>query len=797
MIPFPRFLMVMICVFFALSGINAQPQFSVSPQSLSFGTLYAGNSKTDSLVVSNTGNFSLDVYAITSSKPNFAVAPSEDITIPAFQNLKITIAYSPVVRGTDTAFIRFTHNATGSPDSIMVCGTAIDPQISLSADTLEMGETYLWMSDFDSVVVSNPSLDTLKITTVTSNSPLFTVLPLNYTLPPQTQKVFYIDFVPQLPAGEKSAIITFYNNTFSGQVYLNVRGRVLNPVFTANTSILNFDTLPYRTSKTKSFTVTNTGGSLLILESVYVIHDDFSIATTGSDSLYPNDTKTFTITLTPTTTGADSTELIFFHNALTSADTVLLVGFTIDTLRYRSFDANLLALDKDNKGAAGRAVLPKPDRAKFTYEIVNILPQAAVLNIDFTLFLDTARYTKPFTFPPSQVSLRDTSKKITSKWTVIFDSPLDSGATVTITAWARKAGVAKIKKHSWRKASAEVAGKRITQPPKTNILGLPLPNRINVLTEVFLKKGFDSPEGLLVGVKRTDSSSHYGWALFRDKKQALITLGKSLDKIHNGSPRGFDRMDPGKKAPLVGEKNVILRRLQNNRLLTNMMALKLNIAASDLGITPVDFGELTYNDGTDNPLVNGKTIRKIASLADTMMMGYYALDVASGTRKHFFADSSVFKNLDSTIDNINNAFEGPIDTNSFSKTLRIKGTRGLAEIPYLRPATTTSTRRTSGEQNATHPPTFMLRQNFPNPFNPMTTIRFQISATSIVTLKIYNILGQDVATLLNKSELEEGEHEVEFDASILPSGVYYYRITAASIDDERTYIAVKKMVLMR
>ncbi|MFN0157555.1 MAG: T9SS type A sorting domain-containing protein [Bacteroidota bacterium] len=72
------------------------------------------------------------------------------------------------------------------------------------------------------------------------------------------------------------------------------------------------------------------------------------------------------------------------------------------------------------------------------------------------------------------------------------------------------------------------------------------------------------------------------------------------------------------------------------------------------------------------------------------------------------------------------------------------------------------------------PSAFRLDQNCPNPFNPTTTIRFQIPNSSFVTLKIFDLLGREVATLVNDSQ-QPGEHSVTFDATSLPSGVYVYR----------------------
>ena len=85
---------------------------------------------------------------------------------------------------------------------------------------------------------------------------------------------------------------------------------------------------------------------------------------------------------------------------------------------------------------------------------------------------------------------------------------------------------------------------------------------------------------------------------------------------------------------------------------------------------------------------------------------------------------------------------------------------------------------------------FKLNQNYPNPFNPSTTIEFDLPKSSEVSLKVYNILGEEVATLLSGSLLS-GSHSVEWDASNLASGVYLYRLQAGD------YVETRKMVVMK
>ena len=92
--------------------------------------------------------------------------------------------------------------------------------------------------------------------------------------------------------------------------------------------------------------------------------------------------------------------------------------------------------------------------------------------------------------------------------------------------------------------------------------------------------------------------------------------------------------------------------------------------------------------------------------------------------------------------------------------------------------------------NQIAPVTYALSQNYPNPFNPSTKINFSIQTAGLVTLKIYNILGQEVATLVNY-ELKAGTYSAVFDASHLSSGVYFYTIHAGN------FVQAKKMMLLK
>ena len=85
---------------------------------------------------------------------------------------------------------------------------------------------------------------------------------------------------------------------------------------------------------------------------------------------------------------------------------------------------------------------------------------------------------------------------------------------------------------------------------------------------------------------------------------------------------------------------------------------------------------------------------------------------------------------------------------------------------------------------------FTLEQNYPNPFNPSTSISYSISEIEFVTLKVYDVLGNEITTLVDE-EKPIGIYDVIFDATRLPSGVYFYRLQAGD------FVETKKMVLMK
>jgi len=305
------------------------------------------------------------------------------------------------------------------------------------------------------------------------------------------------------------------------------------------------------------------------------------------------------------------------------------------------------------------------------------------------------------------------------------------------------------------------------------------PNEGNVRDSIFARGYF--PNGILNGVERLDSARRYGWQRITSPFYLMHSLPQ------NGTARPFDRLFERFFVGLMRNPSV---KRYNNVLAGELTTLKLNIAASDAGITESEFGDIVFVDTSDrgNPL-NNKSLRQVAATVDTLLTLWR------------FNPRTNYVKLGYWLNQINNAFAANLDTVSTSP-IRLTTTSALLSIPYLIPGSFPATNLPQvvvpRDLAETAPSQFKLLQNYPNPFNPMTTIEFELSEPAIVTVKVFNVLGQQTAVLIDQSPMDEGPQLVDFDASNLASGVYFYQLLAERLSGNGLlYSKVRKMVFLK
>ncbi len=305
-----------------------------------------------------------------------------------------------------------------------------------------------------------------------------------------------------------------------------------------------------------------------------------------------------------------------------------------------------------------------------------------------------------------------------------------------------------------------------------------MPNEGNVRDSLFKRGVFAN--GLYLGYPRNDLRRIYAWEFFTASFYVRYALPQ------NGTPRPLDQIFG---RPLFGAlRNPRVTRY-NNKLSGELLALKMNIAASDLQITEPNLGELIFEDTTNpsNPL-NNHSLRQVAAFTDSALT-YWTV----------FKNRLDYGRLAYWLGNINAAFSAPLDTVSLTP-LKLTKVLPLYSVPFLiaspSPPPFIPSYQPIADREDQTPESFALSQNYPNPFNPMTTIEFAIPEQSYVTLSIFNILGQQVATLIDHQLSDAGREVVDFNASSLASGVYFYRVMAEYVAGG-VDIQTKKMVFLK
>ena len=460
---------------------------------------------------------------------------------------------------------------------------------------------------------------------------------------------------------------------------------------------------------------------------------------------------------------------------------------TADSFRTARYEDWALAVDQKGKP---KPIKAKDDKVVLKFNIVSPREGFTGFELDFGM-LTTGQVTE------GKAKLVVVGTPFTAVKKVAFTGlTIDSLDTFQIDAIGAKGKKAKVKVKWTGRLLKPLTLKQTLTDYKRNDPQLPMPNFHNVGQELF---GFGQasyfPTGLLIGIPQGDKKANSVVHLkYSDVLKSLVKYKDGVPITHEDSIRCLDIYPGG--ALMKSQVKGLAPDKNSNKLFGELLALKLNVAASVQGKFPVGLGELTYLNKAEpgNPF-NDQTINEIIAKADSMIS---CLPITSKLTVPTVND------LYDVLTDINTAFYGDLDTVSFAVKTVLTGVRDLKSVSYLYAMPgVIPTINLPGARQPEIPLAYRLEQNYPNPFNPATTIQFDIPEQAMVTLKIYDMLGQEVATLLNNTLIDEGTTELPFDATNLSSGIYFYRITAQGLGDGeegtigQTFISVKKMMLVK
>jgi len=262
---------------------------------------------------------------------------------------------------------------------------------------------------------------------------------------------------------------------------------------------------------------------------------------------------------------------------------------------------------------------------------------------------------------------------------------------------------------------------------------------------------------------------------------------------HTGSPRGLDVDVKG--GLLLKKLKSLPETKKNDVLVADLLALKVNIGSGPVQGNGQSIGSFIYHEA-GNPL-SGKTVAQIGASCDTVMTLWQGVPY------------NTYVMYDSVIAKINAAFSDnaatPYSVSAWQAgSYKVVGVASVYQVPFLSANPGAApTQSIGGGKLVSIPLSYKLEQNYPNPFNPTTSITFEVPGPAVVTIKVYNMLGQEVATLLNNHVYDFATRDnVDFNAGNIASGVYFYRINAQSLDDNgaqtgKSFTQVKKMLLVK
>ncbi len=218
--------------------------------------------------------------------------------------------------------------------------------------------------------------------------------------------------------------------------------------------------------------------------------------------------------------------------------------------------------------------------------------------------------------------------------------------------------------------------------------------------------------------------------------------------------------------------------------------IMMNQSVKLLTILPIALGDI-ITDSPDTTMQSG--IMKI-STTSVKYDAYGTLTLPNGSfqalRSYSTANVKEYSNGSLISSNTNYLLTwNTVEGHQFTVTIDSGATSGTVSLHTISVTYLINT-PTLIEKDKQMPEQFKLGQNYPNPFNPTTLINYQLPSSSYVTLNVYNVLGQEVKSLVN-GEQSVGYHSVSFDGSGLQSGVYFYRIRAGNFSQTKKLMLLK------
>ncbi len=832
-----------------VSGEGVQAGFTLSRSSISFGTIWKDSTATDSVIITNIGKTShLLVDSVRSTNSLFTVLPSGSADLDTSASKTYVVKFSPTSKGAQSGSIVFFHNAPSLRDTVKVTGSGKIKEALFTATpvSLNFGAILKGKTKKDSITIKNTGNDSLFITSVASSNNQFTLTPSSARLDTSASQKFYVTFAPT-STGIQATALVFTTNTAEVTDTVKAKGTSVpavtiaearkdtNSDFIADHSVSK-DTLViygvitspnFQSTQTSYFIQDSSAGinifSFTLTSTNFAIGD--SVFVIGYVAQFRGLTEFTPLTVDSVNFG------IIKHNAIVPKPKRLTLHQFV--LSPESYEGQLIEVDTLYKAtgtwpAAGAYAsvyvtnVTKADTAQmfldndtnidgsvepeYPLNVVGIVSQyssaSTVYNNGYEIMpRDTADINPP------QPVVRMASTLTTSK---IQTTVTNVGHIGGLNDFQDKVGVkfggmermfegsfifttdSAHVSNAWRnRLGAYSSGFR----PLKNIKISPVGTSIRTET-MYDDSNQVRPLGIAV-IEKTLVDTSAGKAGYLLVQLGVINkTNAKISKLRVGAFLDFDMTAAGTtdRGGIIRDSTNVITGVNGGNPFKMHVAYEQEsgVNTAFLGIVPLSQGQLSGG-------------RISSGAAEIYPTGVAFTDSIKNNFVSTFRATNMFTDNGKSDDQSIIASVGPYDINA-KDTVRaafavISGsslgdliaTARLAQRDYV--AIGNAFGPVTKVNPEEIPLTFALDQNFPNPFNPTTMIRFALPKESKVSLKVYDVIGREVRTLVN-GDLAAGINTVEWNGrnnlgQSVASGMYLYRIQAG------TFVSTKKMMLLK
>jgi hypothetical protein len=315
----------------ALTGTGTQATLSANPSSVSFGSVLVGSNGSQSIILTNSGSASVTISAASATGAGFSISGlTVPVTINAGGNTSFTAQFAPTTAGSASGSVSITSNATGSPLTIALSGTATQPQISSSPTSAAFGNVTTGTSNSQAITLTNNGTATLTVSAASITGAGFSIsgLSLPASVAAGKSTSFNVVFSPT-SGGLVNGSVSLTDNAPGSPFAIPVSGTGVAATFLlgANPASLNFGNVTIGNSSSQNVTLTNNGNSNITISSVAPTGPGFSAGgVTSGITLTPNQTATMSVTYTPTVNGSATGNVSVASNATNSPAVVSLTA---------------------------------------------------------------------------------------------------------------------------------------------------------------------------------------------------------------------------------------------------------------------------------------------------------------------------------------------------------------------------------------------------------------------------------------------------------------------------------------